>query len=269
MRLENTEIVKLRAGATGPGMKGSRKNIMNGFLYDPHTHTSETSRCGHLPAAEVVDRYVKQGFTGLVVTDHLHPEYLSRIDTQHNWDAVMDHYLSGYRASKKRGDEVGFDVILGAELRFPENDNDYLVYGIDEQWLRSNPYMCCMSAVEFFAKFHDQVLIIHAHPYRDGNKEVFESAVHGSEIINGNPRHENGNELALDLCRRHPGFFRLAGSDTHQAGDEGQAGIILPERVKDSFAYKKMIETMNFKLWSPGFQSFVDADEAMRKEAAK
>ena len=106
---------------------------MNGFLYDPHTHTSETSRCGHLPAAEVVDRYVKQGFTGLVVTDHLHPEYLSRIDTQHNWDAVMDHYLSGYRASKKRGDEVGFDVILGAELRFPENDNDYLVYGIDEQ----------------------------------------------------------------------------------------------------------------------------------------
>ena len=269
MRLENTEIVKLRAGATGPGMKGSRKNIMNGFLYDPHTHTSETSRCGHLPAAEVVDRYVKQGFTGLVVTDHRHPEYLSRIDTQHNWDAVMDHYLSGYRASKKRGDEVGFDVILGAELRFPENDNDYLVYGIDEQWLRSNPYMCCMSAVEFFAKFHDQVLIIHAHPYRDGNKEVFESAVHGSEIINGNPRHENGNELALDLCRRHPGFFRLAGSDTHQAGDEGQAGIILPERVKDSFAYKKMIETMNFKLWSPGFQSFVDADEAMRKEAAK
>jgi hypothetical protein len=269
LRLENTEIVKLRAGATGPGMKGSRKNIMNGFLYDPHTHTSETSRCGHLPAAEVVDRYVKQGFTGLVVTDHLHPEYLSRIDTQHNWDAVMDHYLSGYRASKKRGDEVGFDVILGAELRFPENDNDYLVYGIDEQWLRSNPYMCCMSAVEFFAKFHDQVLIIHAHPYRDGNKEVFESAVHGSEIINGNPRHENGNELALDLCRRHPGFFRLAGSDTHQAGDEGQAGIILPERVKDSFAYKKMIETMNFKLWSPGFQSFVDADEAMRKEAAK
>ena len=242
---------------------------MNGFLYDPHTHTSETSRCGHLPAAEVVDRYVKQGFTGLVVTDHLHPEYLSRIDTQHNWDAVMDHYLSGYRASKKRGDEVGFDVILGAELRFPENDNDYLVYGIDEQWLRSNPYMCCMSAVEFFAKFHDQVLIIHAHPYRDGNKEVFESAVHGAEGINGNPLHENGNELARALCRRHPCFFRLAGSDTHQAGDEGQAGIILPERVKDSFAYKKMIETMNFKLWSPGFQSFVDADEAMRKEAAK
>ncbi|MDA6864799.1 hypothetical protein OSL55_27745, partial [Escherichia coli] len=79
----------------------------------------------------------------------------------------MDHYLSGYKASKKRGDELGFDVILGAELRFPQNDNDYLVYGIDEDWLRSNPYMCCTSAREFYEKFHNEVLIIHAHPYRD------------------------------------------------------------------------------------------------------
>ena len=105
---------------------------MDGYLFDPHTHTAETSKCGHLPAAEVVDRYVRHGFSGLVVTDHLHPEYLSRIDTDHDWNKVIDHYLSGYRASKQRGDEVGFQVLLGAELRFPENDNDYLVYGIDE-----------------------------------------------------------------------------------------------------------------------------------------
>ena len=98
---------------------------MDGYLFDPHTHTAETSKCGHLPAAEVVDRYVRHGFSGLVVTDHLHPEYLSRIDTDHDWNKVIDHYLSGYRASKQRGDEVGFQVLLGAELRFPENDNDY------------------------------------------------------------------------------------------------------------------------------------------------
>ena len=242
---------------------------MEEFLFDPHTHTAETSKCGHLPAAEVVDRYVRNGFSGLVVTDHLHPEYLSRIDKDHDWNKVMDHYLSGYHASRKRGDEVGFQVILGAELRFPENDNDYLVYGIDEDWLRSNPYVCCMSAREFFQKFHDQVLIIHAHPYRDGNTVVFEDAVHGTEIINGNPRHNNHNDLALDLARRHPDFFRLAGSDTHQAGDEARAGVILPEKPADSFAYKDLIEQRRFRLWSPEFQSFVDADEEMRKEEAK
>ena len=138
------------------------------------------------------------------------------------------------------------------------------MYGIDEDWLRSHPYMCCTSAREFYEKFHNDVLIIHAHPYRDGNLTVFEDAVHGSEIINGNPRHDNHNDLALELCRRHPDFYRLAGSDTHQDGDEARAGVILPERVHDSYQYKAMIEARRFRLWSPEFQSFVDADEAMR-----
>ena len=90
--------------------------------------------------------------------------------------------------------------------------------------------------------------------------------MHGSEIINGNPRHENNNDKALELCRRHPEYYRLAGSDTHRDGDEARSGVILPERVRDSRAYKHMIETRQFRLWSPEFQSFVDADEQLRKE---
>lgn len=238
---------------------------MNGYLYDPHTHTKETSECGHIPAAEVVDRYLEAGFAGLVVTDHLHPEYLSHIDTEHDWDKVIDRYLCGYKASKARGDEVGFDVILGAELRFPENDNDYLVYGIDEAWLRANPYVCCMSAQEFYDKFHNEVLIIHAHPYRNGNTVVFEDAVHGAELLNAHPRHDNHNDLALELCHRHPDFYRLAGSDTHQIGDECRAGVVLPERVKDSYAYKSMIENRRFQLWSKVFPEILEADLELRK----
>lgn len=237
---------------------------MNGYRYDPHTHTSETSKCGHIAAADVVDTYVKNGFSGLVVTDHLHPEYLSRIDVNHNWQEAMDHYLSGYKASKKRGDELGFDVILGAELRFPENNNDYLVFGIDEDWLRRNPYMCCTSAQEFFDKFHNEVLIIHAHPFREKSAPVQETAIHGAEIINCNPRHNNSNHLALDLCMRHPEYFRLAGSDTHRVGDECRAGVVFPRRIKDSFDMKHMLETMQFHLWSPEEQKYVDADEEIR-----
>ena len=181
----------------------------------------------------------------------------------------MDHYLTGYHASKKRGDEVGLDVILGAEFRFPENDNDYLVYGIDEQWLRSNPYACCMSAQEFYDKYHNEVLIIHAHPFRKGSAPVQETAIHGAEIINDNPRHENNNDKALAMCRRHPEYYRLAGSDTHRNGDEARAGVILPERVKDSRAYKHMIETLQFQLWCPEFPEVLEADAEMRKENNK
>ena len=129
--------------------------------------------------------------------------------------------------------------------------------------------MCCMSAQEFYDKFHDQVLIIHAHPFRKGSAPVQETAVHGAEIINGNPRHENNNDHALELCLRHPEYYRLAGSDTHRPGDEARAAVILPERVKDSYQYKAMIESGRFHLWSPEFQSFVEADEQIRKESGK
>lgn len=241
---------------------------MNGYLYDPHTHTAQTSICGHLDAADMVDRYVKCGFSGLVVTDHLHPEYLSRIDTAHNWDRVIDHFLSGYRAAKAHGDTVNFDVILGVELRFPENENDYLVYGIDEQWLRANPYICCMSAQEFYDKFHNEVLIIHAHPFREdeGSDPTQETTVHGAEIINAHPRHSNRNDKAWNLCCRNSQYLRLAGSDTHRSGDEARAGVLLPERVSDSRQYKHMIESMQFHLWGPDYYDLIRLDENRRAE---
>ena len=74
------------------------------------------------------------------------------------------------------------------------------------------------------------------------------------------------HERLFDLCRRHPEYCRLAGSDTHRDGDEARTAVILPERVHDSFAYKRMIESRRFHLWSPAFQEFVEADEAIRKE---
>ena len=136
-------------------------------------------------------------------------------------------------------------------------------------WLRSNPYACCMSAQEFYDKYHNEVLIIHAHPFRKGSAPVQETAIHGAEIINDNPRHENNNDKALAMCRRHPEYYRLAGSDTHRNGDEARAGVILPERVKDSRAYKHMIETLQFQLWCPEFPEVLEADAEMRKENNK
>ena len=242
---------------------------MNGYLYETHAHTSQTSKCGFLSADDVVERYARSGYTGLVITDHLHPEYLSRIDTTHNWADVMEHFLSGYRMAKAKGDELGLDVILGVELRFPESERDYLVYGIDEQWLLDHPYVCKLSAHEFFAQCGKDVLVIHAHPYRDGGEEVFTECIHGSEIINGNHRHDNYNERALAMCRENPSFFRLAGSDTHRDGDEARAGVLLEERVKDSVSYKKMIESGRFRLWSPSFQDLVEQDETIRQGVEK
>lgn len=241
---------------------------MKEFLYETHSHTAETSRCGRIPAASIIDRYKALGFTGIVTTDHLHNTYVSQVDLHHNWNEVVDDYMKGFNAAFQRGKEIDMDVIFGIEFRFPECENDYLVYGVDEAWLRAHPYVCGLSHDEFFATYGKEVLIIHAHPYRDGNEVVYENAVHGSEIFNGNPRHENHNEKALKLCQRHPDYYRLAGSDCHRDGDEGRCGILFPHRVKDSFEYKHMIETMQFRLWIPESPETVEADEQMRQNTA-
>ncbi len=240
-------------------------NMTNIYLYDTHIHTVETSPCGRIPAAETVDYYAAHGYTGLVITDHLHREFLDIAAGEPDWKAVMERWLKGYRSAKKRGDEIGFDVILGAEMRFTDNNNDYLVYGIDEDWLFSHAYVICQTAREFFQKYHDEVLVMHAHPYRDGNQTVFEDAVHGIELINTNRRHENHTDWAAALCERHPEYFRQAGSDMHRPEDRCRAGIIVPERIRDSFEYAERIRSGQFGLYAPDFPEFVAADQKMRQ----
>ncbi len=235
------------------------------YIYDTHIHTIETSPCGKIPAAETVDYYAAHGYAGLVITDHLHPEFLARVDEDHDWNHVVDLYMAGYRAAKKRGDEIGFDVIFGSEMRFPENNNDYLVYDIDETWLRTHPYVICQSAREFFEKYHDEVLVMHAHPYRDGNLTVFEDAVHGIELINTNPRHNNWPDRALALWQRHPEYYIQAGSDMHQVTDRCLAGIITDHRITNSHEYAELIRSRANDLYAPGYPEYVDAFHEMRK----
>lgn len=240
---------------------------MKGFLYDLHTHTAEVSGCGRLPAAEVAERYAAAGFSGFAVTDHLYLEFLGRLGAGCSWDDAVSQYLTGYRAAERHGGKLGVRVVLGAELRFPENNNDYLIYGIDEAWLRKNPGICQMTAQGFFDRYHDEVLIIRAHPFREGSALMEEGAVHGVELINTNPRHDNGNRQALALCQRHPEYLRTAGSDTHREGDAAQAGVIFPEPAEDSFACKQLLGAGRFTLWAPGYEALTRADEALREAA--
>lgn len=228
------------------------------YLYDTHIHTIETSPCGKLGAADTIDYYASHGYAGLVITDHLHEEFIRESDNRKGWDHIIDLYLAGYRAAKKRGSEIGFDVILGAEMRFNDNNNDYLIYDIDEAWLRNHPYVIRRSIHEFYEEFHNEVLIMHAHPYRDGNLTVFEDAVHGIELINTNPRHENHTDHAIKLAGRHHEYYLQAGSDMHQEPDRCQAGIITKQRIRDSHEYAEVIRSGNYDLYAPKFPLYLN-----------
>lgn len=231
------------------------------YRYELHLHTDESSKCGRVPAADQIKTYHALGYQGVCVTDHLHTAQIAHYNVPDDWTAIVDRYLVGCRAAKAAGDLLGMDVIFGVELRFPENDSDYLIYGIDEQWLYQNPWITKMDHKTFFDRYRDEVLIIHAHPYRNGNDVVFYDCVHGIEVVNCNPRHDNRNELALKLCRENPHLYRTVGSDAHQPGDEGRAAILTGERVRGSYALKDIITSGQYKNQCPEFEWIIRESE--------
>ena len=154
------------------------------------------------------------------------------------------------------------DVIFGVELRFPENDSDYLIYGIDEDWLYKNPFITELDHQSFFDRYKDEVLIIHAHPYRNCDT-VYYDCVHGLEVVNCNPRHDSRNHLALQLAKENPHLFRTAGSDAHQKGDEGRAALLSDERIRDSYELKDVITSGAYSLWCPEFDDILKECEAI------
>ena len=97
-----------------------------GYKTELHAHTCEVSPCADLTVEEVTDRYIAAGYSTLVLTNH-YCDYV--IDNAgETWEEKIGHYLSAYHAMKEyAGDRL--HILLGCELRFTENHNDYLIFG--------------------------------------------------------------------------------------------------------------------------------------------
>lgn len=221
---------------------------MREFRYDLHVHTRETSLCGHVSGIKMVEEYARLGYNGIAVTDHLHEEYITSLSCRSNWDDCVTEYLSGYRCAKSRGDALGFDVILGLEIRFLPNENDYLIYGVDEAFLRNHPFLHRTHIQEFWQKYNEKVLIIQAHPYRGGGVDLRPECLHGLEVVNCNPRHDSHNGLAMSLAEEQPHLLRICSSDAHRPEDVGRASMLFDHQIVDSFACKHAIEQAQYRI---------------------
>lgn len=200
------------------------------FLIDTHVHTSEVSPCGKVSAEEMVRYYKDAGYQGIIITDHYYDGYFELLGDQ-PWEAKVQKFLSGYRAALEEGERIGLHVMLGMELRFHESVEDYLVYGIDEDFLVENPELY-KHTLESFKKLIDNhnILIFQAHPFRVGLKPADPDLLHGVEVFNGNPRHDSHNDLAYEFAAKN-GLLMIAGSDAHQPQDVGRVGICLPHPI--------------------------------------
>lgn len=210
------------------------------YKYEIHCHTSEVSSCGKVKAEDVVRTHHNAGFTGIAITDHYYKGFFDNLGDM-DWKEKIDKYLEGYRAAKKAAEPLGMDLILGMELRFAENNNDYLVYGITEELLYNNPMLYEMTPETFseFVKEHDLV-IYQAHPSRKGMVRTDPKYLTGVEVVNGNARHNSRNDRSLEFAVENS-LRQCKGSDFHQPEDLDRACMVLDERVKDSIELKNKL----------------------------
>ena len=219
------------------------------YLTELHAHTAETSRCGEDSAAQLVQNYVKQGYSTLVVTDHFsHRTFDPFFGATHR--EKVDILLSGYRAAKQAAKGTGLHVLLGMELRFtaPGNINDYLVYGVTEDFLYRSEELLDMRLKSFMPLAHKNgMLVYQAHPFRDGIRIVDPALLDGFEIYNACVRHDSRNAIAKIWAEKHkkPG---ISGSDYHKTEDTARGGIETDTEIRTNGELLAVLRAGEYRL---------------------
>ena len=203
------------------------------YKIDMHVHTKNVSNCGRIDAKEVAQMYKKAGYDSIVITDHYYESLFSKYDNL-TWEEKINCFLSGYQEALEEGNNIGLNVLMGIELRFLDYSDDFLVYGIDREFLYNYKelYKLGLKGFRDLTKNMD-ILIYQAHPFRKGMTPAVPELIDGVEVYNGNPRHDSNNHLAFEYAEKNQ-LWMTSGSDFHQEEDLGIGGIIVKNKITSS-----------------------------------
>jgi len=204
------------------------------YLYETHLHTKESSSCGVSRGREYIQRYKDLGYTGIIITDHFFNGN-TRADRNLPWKKWVQEYCRGYELAREEGLRRSFDVFFGWEETL--DGNDYLIYGLDKEWLLAHPEAAHWTLKEQF----DEVTryggcVVLAHPFRfvqsmnrishNGYVSAVEAANSGNSQISDALAWVYAKKLKVTVT---------AGSDIHYAEDIQRGtvfGIYLDKKME-------------------------------------
>ncbi|MBE6926549.1 MAG: hypothetical protein E7461_06860 [Ruminococcaceae bacterium] len=205
------------------------------YKYELHAHTKECDRGAKLSAAALVRLYKDAGYDGIVITDH----YIERFYTRWFPEDVkglthaqqVERWLRGFYVAKNEGEKLGFTVLPGAEVRFDGHPNDYLLYGLHEDFFYTVPRLNTLSGLnELLALLPSDACVVQAHPFRNGMEVTDPKGLFGLEVFNGGTerfRNEMARQFAL-----HYETPMTSGSDIHGINRLAKGGIETDTRIK-------------------------------------
>jgi hypothetical protein len=220
------------------------------YRIELHAHTTPASGCSEIPPEELVRTYHNIGCHAVTITNHF-TYGLFRSDKPN--DEIVSAYFDDFYRAKEEGDRIGIAVLFGMELRFSENNNDYLIFGVNENDALTISHMLCDGIRSFRQNYINTALVlIQAHPFRDGMTGVDPLLLDGIEVFNMHPNHNSRVAVAANYAREHK-LIATCGTDYHHHNHEG-LGITLARTLpRDSYELAAMIKSNNFKMEIGGY----------------
>ncbi len=212
------------------------------YTTELHAHTSPASPCSEMPPEEVIKTYSGLGYTSIVISNHFFP-WVFR-STQK--DEALSLYLEDFHKAQECGKKHGVNVILGCEIRFPQNSNDYLLFGIDEEEL-SLLYDKLGDDIESFSKWFrkDGHILIQAHPFRNGMVDVSPTILDGIEAYNMHPNHNSRIGFSAKYAENHD-MIVTCGTDYHHPSHEGMCAMLTKEPMRDSNDLAEVLKSRDY-----------------------
>jgi len=191
------------------------------YLYETHLHTYGVSKCAISHGSDYIDGYIDKGYSGIIVTDHFFNANCA-LSRKLPWKEWVNRFCRGYEEAKEEGDRKGFDVFFGWEETFDGCD-DYLVYGLDKEWLLDHPEVRTWTRGEQYRAVREAGgCVIQAHPFRQRyyipRVVLSTGCVDAVEVVNGGHEDVSFDALANRYAEKI-GKPVTAGTDIHSADD--------------------------------------------------
>ncbi len=228
-------------------LKELKSELLSQYKYqiELHAHTFPVSGCSQISPKDMVETYKKLRYDAVTITNHF------MYQGNEAKEKYIDSFMNDFEQTKRYGDELGLKVYLGAEIRFTENNNDYLVFGVDKKML-SEIYDLLPLGIENFRKTYamPNSAFIQAHPMRDGMETVDPALLDGMEVYNLHPGHNSKVGLASVYADENNISIITAGSDFHHRNQnhEGVSALRGAYLPKDSFELAELIKKGDYLL---------------------
>ncbi len=214
------------------------------YRYDTHVHTSEASRCGKMSGAEMVHYYKKNGYDGIFITDHF-VNGSTRTTQDMSWEEKIHVFCSGYESARAEGERVGLDVFFGLEYNF--KFTEFLVYGLDREWLLAHPDCDKLDLRDFSALAHEAgAFVVHAHPFRIRPYikaiRLFPDCVDAVEVMNAAHLDDMPHDRRAEWYASEFDLPRTAGSDNHVVNQRYLGGIEVESKFNSFEDYRDAVK---------------------------